>query len=801
LLRAVVELLLTRAAVNFNAGEVFIHAVRNFRPETFHLLLGQTINHQALFTVVREALKTKRTIRKTIFADLLGRLERDHLNAALDHLVFEEDADLELLRMILNAGAEAAHDDGVCVKHAAAALDKDVLRVLSEYLGHHSGVYSRALESMVSRGRQWIDEKHMEVLDILLKYGASGPAAGKAMMEVVEHLVGQDGAKAQLAEALLRKLFAANVDVNYENGKAIYLAARRGDPFLLSLLLSNGATSSSSTLALTAAVLSNHDEALVRRMIEIFSDRRSAQPDFNGPPFPGMSPVLFQCLKAYPGSVALIESLVKAGCRLETTVPILIDPVESREGSMGRSGGPEPATVLLWALMQKNELCPPSTVETLIRLGADVSYTTPLSRTTPLLAAVRSGKTEAARMLLAAGANVSAKDFRGYSALFYASRDGNADLIRLLLPYKPATNDGSLHEAARYFHVEVIRLLLEAGHDPNYRCGKHGGRTALGEIALNSVPPADTTAAEEALDALSAAAASPLLRVEGKTVIFLALDNRHNEAITRLLLRKVLSRTLLNSLENTYQQGHLHYSPTMYVAKGILLGPPSMSLLQLLQNHGCEHRFYASLGHPQPRDAVGMPEEICEHERERAAREQAKAAAMGLAEVKQRELATAITQEQRDRHGQHSPHAPYHFKLPYPETYPEAMRTPPLSQHHHSPHVEEERAAQLAVDNWRMVQEYEAARQERWRHHQQEQQRRQGGRGKKGKGKERVERLPSDRYYAMNGGGMVTELRTRRGNVIGVVDLEELRKWQAADGERVRKEERTGRGRGKVVVS
>jgi hypothetical protein len=53
----------------------------------------------------------------------------------------------------------------------------------------------------------------------------------------------------------------------------------------------------------------------------------------------------------------------------------------------------------------------------------------------------------------------------------------------------------------------------------------------------------------------------------------------------------------------------------------------------------------------------------------------------------------------------------------------------------------------------------------------------------------------------MNGGGMVTELRTRRGNVIGVVDLEELRKWQAADGERVRKEERTGRGRGKVVVS
>jgi hypothetical protein len=191
-------------------------------------------------------------------------------------------------------------------------------------------------------------------------------------------------------------------------------------------------------------------------------------------------------------------------------------------------------------------------------------------------------------------------------------------MVKLLLERRSLINDGSLHEASRGFHVQVIKLLLHAGHDPNYRSTKHGCRTALGEVALKASPPRDIAAAEEALDLLVSAEASPLLKVNGKTVIFLALDNRHNVNITRLLLDRILHKTL-NSHENTYQSGPYCYSPTMYVAKGILLGPPSNNLLHILRAHGAEDRFYASWKHPQPPDAVGLPEEIREYEQERRA--------------------------------------------------------------------------------------------------------------------------------------------------------------------------------------
>jgi hypothetical protein len=174
----------------------------------------------------------------------------------------------------------------------------------------------------------------------------------------------------------------------------------------------------------------------------------------------------------------------------------------------------------------------------------------------------------------------------------------------------------------------------------------------LGEIALRAAPPADIAVAEEVLDLLSSVDASPLLKVHGKTVVFLALDNKHNEQISRLLLDRMLYRTL-NSHENTYQHGALHYSPTTYVSKGILLGPASESLLQLLRAHGCEDRFYATIEEPQPPDAVGLPEEIRDFERARRARERQKRLVEeehANAIRRQREKALARAQLADDRH-------------------------------------------------------------------------------------------------------------------------------------------------------
>jgi ankyrin repeat protein len=876
--------------VNYNNGEVFIYAIRNFRPETFHLLLGQGLSYKALFTAVLEALKSPREDRRLLFNDLLSRLQLDHLNTALKHVVLEEDTDLAMVQLLLDAGAEPAYEDGLCIKHAASTLDRDLLGLLSGYLGHHGSIYNQAFSAIIHRNKQWIAFEHVEIIDILLQHGATGSIAGKAMVEIVDHLVCQE-TQEDLAETLLRKLFAANVDVNHENGKAISIAASRGDTFLLSLLLANGATAPSATLALASTIMAHHDESLLLQLIDIFADQSSAVPDFNRS-IPGMPAPIFQCLKSYGNSEAVLDSLVRAGCLLEATIPMQVFSyaAQDREERVV-SSELEPASVLMWALLQEEGLISPAVMAALVRHGgkshsfstghnlhlltipADISYSTPKSRTTPLLLAVKSAQIDMVHMLIESGARVSAKDAQGHSALFYAARAGHVELVQVLLGSRPIVNDGSLHEASRGFHVPVMKLLLEAGHDSNFRSIKHGGRTALGEIALNAAPPADIAAAEEALDLLASVDASPLLKVHGKTIIFLALDNRHNEVIARLLLDRMLYKTL-NSHENTYQQGTYHYSPTTYVAKGILLGTPSEALLQMLNAHGCEDRFYATMEETQPPDAVGMPEEIREYERERRARERQKR----LIEEdhantirREREKALALAQLEDDKHHrtiqqrddisqQHRRHrgldhhqtiqlksethhndsqiklsaATVHSTIRWQHhTDALAMRTEnhttALAHHHlthtqhlthrrdklaldseaHTQHLthhrtklaltadatahrhaqalahlqnthhhhhaarEETHTQQLTHQNARMIHEYEAL----WKRQQLE---RAGAEAKAAGQRARVEgKVAGARErHEMK----MTELRTQRGNIIGQVNLGELRRWQEEGG-------------------
>ncbi|KAK4164315.1 hypothetical protein QBC43DRAFT_49554 [Cladorrhinum sp. PSN259] len=617
-----IQLLLTRASVNYNNGEVFVYAVRSFRPETFHLLLNQGISYKALFTALLESLEAPRPNRRVILRELFGRFQLDHLNTALKHVVLEAKPDLALIKTILESGAEAAHEDGVCIKNAACNLDRDLLSLLAQYTGKNKELFTCAFVTIISRDRKWISFEHVEVIRILLQHGASSQVASRAMIEVVDCLACKED-NADLARILLDVLFSFGADVDHENGKALGLAASRGDPVLLSSLLDRRPDSGSTTLALFAAIMAHHEETLLLELLDVMGHSRTAVTDFNRS-LPGMpqSPIIL-CLKGFGHSVAILDSLVRGGCRLDSTISMELCRYTRKSGEDRLSSEIEPVSVLMWALLQEDGVIGVEVVEALIRHGADVSYTSPSSGTTPLLVAVKARRVDLVELLLDNGAKISVKDSRGRSALFFAAREGDFATLALLLKHteKPATNDGSLHEAARGFHTAAMKLLLGAGHDPNFRSTRHGGRTALGEIAFKADTPDDIGVAEEAIDLLSSVDASPLLKVNGKTVIFMALDNQNNEAITRLLLDRLLYRTL-NSHENTYQQGVYHYSPTMYVSKGILLGPQSESLLQMLREHGCEDRYYATMEEEQPVDAVGLPEEIREYERERRLWEQ-----------------------------------------------------------------------------------------------------------------------------------------------------------------------------------
>lgn len=102
----------------------------------------------------------------------------------------------------------------------------------------------------------------------------------------------------------------------------------------------------------------------------------------------------------------------------------------------------------------------------------------------PLHYAVWQKYYEAAQLLLTRGGDVNATDECGYSPLHLSAEHGYVEFVRLLLKsgakvdHRPETNeefpktthcDEPLRLAIRNKHLDIARLLLEHGADPNKR--------------------------------------------------------------------------------------------------------------------------------------------------------------------------------------------------------------------------------------------------------------------------------------------------------------------------------------------
>ena len=93
---------------------------------------------------------------------------------------------------------------------------------------------------------------------------------------------------------------------------------------------------------------------------------------------------------------------------------------------------------------------------------------------TPLYIACRSGHTEAAQLLIEAGASVDKAKENGVTALHVACHFGHADTARALCAVGASvnldSNDGTaLFIACREGHAEVVGLLLGAAADVHFR--------------------------------------------------------------------------------------------------------------------------------------------------------------------------------------------------------------------------------------------------------------------------------------------------------------------------------------------
>lgn len=260
---------------------------------------------------------------------------------------------------------------------------------------------------------------------------------------------------------------------------------------------------------------------------------------------------------------------------------------------------------------------------------AQVEYQDPETGQTPLMLAVEHSRFGLIRELVSHGADVSVNNAEQETPSVIAAKSESVAILTELQQANPALNDGSLHESVRRLNVDMVTLLLNNKHNPNHPSQIHGGRSALGELCLNvQAKPADQHKIERIINLLllnkdnQHNKADIEIKESGKPLICVALDNQNPQPIIQALLKSYLCKHI-NEPFNIYERGGFCYSPTMYVSKGLFLGPRKErdALLSLLKQNRAEDCFYTLEG-PQPDGAIGMPAEILKAEKRRRAREE-----------------------------------------------------------------------------------------------------------------------------------------------------------------------------------
>lgn len=144
------------------------------------------------------------------------------------------------------------------------------------------------------------------------------------------------------------------------------------------------------------------------------------------------------------------------------------------EGMIPMAGGPpEP---LIGAAQNGHT----AVVELLIKHGANVNIVSYQGSRTPLGEAIDNKHVETVRALLKHGADPNQHVVIN-SAVLLSDKVKAHEMVKLLLRSGAKTDNGALATAASIGHIEIVRLLLEGGADPNRCCKQEeeGGKSPL----------------------------------------------------------------------------------------------------------------------------------------------------------------------------------------------------------------------------------------------------------------------------------------------------------------------------------
>jgi hypothetical protein len=127
------------------------------------------------------------------------------------------------------------------------------------------------------------------------------------------------------------------------------------------------------------------------------------------------------------------------------------------------------------------------TIRQHVKAGSDLNVLEPSRASTPLITAAFIGNTEAAKILIDAGAALNYKNADGSTALHTASVFGKTDVAKILIDagtdLNIQNNNGAtaLHAASFFCHEGIVKALLDKGADKTIR--NKTGQTAYDAVS------------------------------------------------------------------------------------------------------------------------------------------------------------------------------------------------------------------------------------------------------------------------------------------------------------------------------
>ncbi|ROW16750.1 hypothetical protein VPNG_01597 [Cytospora leucostoma] len=614
------------ASPNYNGGEAVHNATRCAFLGILEVMLGiipvggkqQRPSVETLVRALKASSKLSGAPRYQVVKWLFtaGLPVREEVHIALNKAVNEEEPSIDLIELLLAHGASPLTNGCKSLVDATSLSRADILDLfLRGEIPERDLAWTFSQAFIPNEAGRWLSEPGFQVAHRLLEKGARGDGLEAALNVAIDHM-GPD--KDDIARRFVDLLVQYDTEVDRDQGEALTKAAKRANVHLMEQLLQRKPNSESVSMAFPYVFDHDLTEVEALELVSLFTDYRDGETQLDALfTHPECEPIMYKAISRYPRSSKIVQTLLDAGYYHDQMGSARI---------FGEIEEPEQVNLLVWCLLQPQKKVSSGIIALLIERGARVNFETRVSKTTPLMLAIKERRHDIVKQLVLAGAEVDVADITGNTPLTLTTQIGGelgTMMMKNVLAAEPSQNDGSLHNAARELNLPAMQVLVDFGHEVDFPSTLHGGRTALGELCLHAADNGALTAAQEkamekAIAYLMQQGTDLSLLSDDRSVLLLAMGSLDPVATTRALL-KVGMWKHINRPFNNFTAGGCTYSPTQYVKRILPQSNVTEELHTLLKANRAQDVYYANDG-PQPEGAVGLPDDIVRAERERRTR-------------------------------------------------------------------------------------------------------------------------------------------------------------------------------------